>query len=94
MAKSKRKPRAKNKIDGFAGELIKVDPEPFPGEAAEVRRTQEVKVTRNSYFTADFEALIEMIALDRVYRAMRDRWWRRPKLEAPEEADSASDMQP
>ncbi len=78
MARSKRKLPAKNKIDGsFEGELIKAEPEPFPDAPAQFDRTLVRKITRSSFFNAEFEALIELIAIDRVYRAMLERRGRR-----------------
>ena len=78
MAKSKRRPRAKNKIEGTqAGELIKFDADPY----VEVPRGQQVvrtlAVTRSTLFNAELEAVIEIIAIERVYRAMLDRAQRR-----------------
>jgi hypothetical protein len=71
MAKSKRTPRAKNKIEGgAAGELIKVDVDPYVEVPRDEQRVRAVAVTRSTLFTAEFEAVIEIIATERVYRAM------------------------
>jgi len=84
MAKSKRRPRATNKIEASAdGAVIKVDAELFPEVPAQVERAQTVKLVRSTLFTAEFEALIELIAVDRVYRAMLDRLGRRILLAPP-----------
>ncbi len=84
MARSKRKPRAKNKITGsYEGALSRVGSEPLPDDGPlsdappAVYRTDAVVVTRSTLFTAEFEAVIELIARDRVYRAMLDRLGRR-----------------
>ncbi len=78
MAKRKRKLGAKNKLaDSIDGTLIKVGPDPLPPVPAHVDRTRVVKLTRSTLFTAEFEAIIEIIAIDRVYRAMLDRLGRR-----------------
>jgi hypothetical protein len=74
MARSQRRRRATNKLDASnAGDLIKVDPPPIPDSPAHVYRTQTLRVARPTIFTAEFEALIELIAIDRVYRAMMER---------------------
>jgi hypothetical protein len=71
MAKSKRTPRAKNKIEGAsAGDLIKVDADPFVEVPRSEQRVRSVVVARSTLFTAEFEAVIEIIATERVYRAM------------------------
>ena len=78
MAKSKRKPRAKNKIEGsYEGGLIKAASDPFPEAPAQVYRSHSVTVVRSTLFTAEFEAVIEIIAIDRVYRAMLAGFGRR-----------------
>jgi hypothetical protein len=84
MARSKRKSRAQNKVTGaYEGALSRVgseplpEPEPLTDGPAAVYRTDAVVVTRSTLFTAEFEALIELIARDRVYRAMLDRLGRR-----------------
>ncbi len=76
MAKSKRKQRAQNKISGSSdGTLAKVEPDPFPETAAQLDRSQihRATLTRSPLLNADFEAVIEIIAIDRVYRAMLQR---------------------
>ncbi len=78
MVKPKRKLGAKNKLsDSIDGTLIKVEPDPLPPVPAHVDRSRVVKLTRSTLFTAEFEAIIEIIAVDRVYRAMLDRLGRR-----------------
>jgi hypothetical protein len=84
MARSKRRPRAKNKITGaFEGALSRSDSPPLVNDELSgdgpppIYRTDAVVVTRSTLFTAEFEALIELIARDRVYRAMLDRLGRR-----------------
>ncbi len=78
MAKRKRKLGAKNKLsDSIDGTLIKVEPDSLPPAPAHVDRSRVVKLTRSTLFTAEFEAVIEIIAVDRVYRAMLDRLGRR-----------------
>jgi hypothetical protein len=65
-----RRKRSKNKIEGpLQGTLIKLDTEPLRGSAAAMDRTA-FAVTRSTLFTAEFEQVIEIIARDRVYRAM------------------------
>jgi hypothetical protein len=76
MAKSKRTPRAKNKIAGAqAGELIKVEPDRFVDAPQAEQRVRVV--ARSTLFTAELEAVIEIIATERVYRAMLDGLKRR-----------------
>jgi hypothetical protein len=68
---AKRKRRAKNKIEGSPeGSLIKADVDPLSEPPAVVFRSNTVAVVRSSLFTAEFEAVIELIARERVYRAM------------------------
>ena len=70
MAKSKRTRRAKNKIEGSSqGALIKVDPSSQP--AIVIHRADVVRANvRTSAFSAELEEVIEIIAKERVYRAM------------------------
>ncbi len=81
MAKSKRTPRAKNKIAGAQdGELVKIDEDhlgAFVEAPQSEQRVRVVAVTRSTLFTAEFEAVIEIIATERVYRAMLDGLKRR-----------------
>jgi hypothetical protein len=71
MARSKRTPRAKNKIEGgAAGELIKIDADPYVEAPRAEQRLRAVAVARSTLFTAELEAVIEIIATERVYRAM------------------------
>lgn len=86
MGRAKRNPRAKNKINSSnEGAVIKVQPEPFPDAPAQVYRSQAL--TRSHLLSAELEAVIEIIAYDRVYRAMLERRARRLLLAAapPEE---------
>ena len=76
MAKSKRTRRAKNKIAGSAeGALINARPTTDPAfEAAiSVGTPSRVWIVKDSLFTADLEEAIDIIARDRVYRAMLAR---------------------
>lgn len=72
MAKSKRTPRAKHKVgEAYPGELIKVDADPSrdaPRVELRVRSVAFAKAT----LSAELEAVIEIIARERVYRAMLD----------------------
>lgn len=77
MAKSKRNRRAKNKIEGVSqkkgenssdGALVKV--EPLLDREIAVRRANALRASRSSLFTMELEEAIEIIARDRVYRAM------------------------
>ncbi len=92
MAKRKRPRRAKNKITGsYEGTLIKADADSIPEPPAVVERSRTVVVVRSTLFTAELEAIIDLIARDRVYRAMLDRLGRRllvaPPMEPPAVAD-------
>jgi len=77
MAKSKRRPRAKHKIDPeLSGGLVPFPVEPVkPDVFVEVPQGQQLirrtALTRSTLFTAELEAVIDLIARDRVYRAMR-----------------------
>ncbi len=72
MAKSKRTPRAKNKIAGAQdGDLIKIDEDHLGAFVEAPQSEQRVRVVaRSTLFTAELEAVIEIIATERVYRAM------------------------
>ena len=92
MTKRKRNGRstpklgAKNKLEGSAsGELIKLEP-PAENVPALVQASKFTAIRRSTLFSAEFEAVIEIIARDRVYRAMLARFARR--LPAPEESSS------
>jgi hypothetical protein len=95
MAKRKQKRRAKNKLPGSPeGELIKAEAEKLPHAPAQVYRAQSTNLVRSTLFSADFEAVIEIIAIDRVYRAMLAGLGRRfltgpqqPLLEPPKPAE-------
>ena len=74
MTRSKRNRKAKNRIDGSLQEpLIEADPSTESAVPAVVHRSVALAVVRKSEFTAEFEEVIEIIAKDRVYRAMLDR---------------------
>ena len=76
MAKSKRTRRARNKIaESSHGALITADP--FAGSASAVHRSNSVVVARATMFSAELEEVIEIIAKDRVYRALLARLGRR-----------------
>lgn len=69
MAKRRRTSRAQNKVgESSDGALIKVDPEPLSLVPAEVDRST-VTTVRSTLFSAEFERVIEIIAVERVYRA-------------------------
>ena len=73
MAKSKRTRRASNKIDGsLQGALVTADP--F-FESSD--QPSAVWISRTTIFNAELEEVIEIIARERVYRAMLDRLGRR-----------------
>ena len=81
MAKSKRARRATNKVDSSSqGALIKVDANSAP--AIVIHRSDVVKVAKTTRLSAELEEVIEIIAKDRVYRAMLARLGRR-LLSAP-----------
>jgi hypothetical protein len=84
MAKRDRTRRAQNKIAGSQeGTLIKVDSGALPEGPAEVYRARAYSVARSTLFSAEFEAVIEIIAIDRVYRAMVAGLGRRLRLAPP-----------
>ena len=70
MAKSRRTRRASNKIAGsLQGALVKADPS--GDSTTPVHRLNLVTVPpRSTLFTAELEEVIEIIARERVYRAM------------------------
>lgn len=74
MSKRKRRSRATNKVqaDGDPSErgLIKAEPEGIREAPPAVYRTTALKVARSTLFSAELEAVIEIIARERVYRAM------------------------
>lgn len=77
---------AKNKLDGStSGELIKIDP-PTGDVPALIQVSKAAAIRRSTLFSAEFEAVIEIIARDRVYRAMLSRFARR--LPAPDGSTS------
>jgi hypothetical protein len=92
MTKRKRQGRsapklgAKNKLEGStSGELINIDPPPNDAPAL-VQASHFTALRRSTLFSAEFEAVIEIIARDRVYRAMVARFARR--LPAPDASNS------
>jgi hypothetical protein len=86
MAKSKRIRRAKNKITGSTdGALVKADAYVEP--AIVVHRPAPIRIARDPLFTAELEEVIEIIAKDRVYRAMLARLGRRLLLPSPADGD-------
>jgi hypothetical protein len=69
MAKHKRK--RKNKLPGSPeGAMIRAEEDKLPQAPAQVFRAHSTNMVRSTLFSADFEAVIEIIAIDRVYRAM------------------------
>ena len=67
----KRKSRATNKLQGSQeNALIKSGPEPVTDAPPAEVRTTAVIVRRSTLFTAELEEVIELIARERVYRAM------------------------
>jgi hypothetical protein len=71
MAKRKRTSRVTNKIEGASTQsLIKVDSVVSMDTPAVVYRSPSVAMIRSTLFSAEFEAIIELIARDRVYRQM------------------------
>lgn len=95
MSKSRRRRRARNKIDGTSQPLIKPDPlleaaaNPAVEAVIEVHRTGTVRIAR-TLFSAELEEIIEIIARDRVYRAMMARLGRRSLLPPPRQGDDFS----
>jgi hypothetical protein len=72
MAKAKRNRRAKNSLENSsAGALVKADAN--PGPAIVIRQSQAVRALKASLFSAELEEVIEIIARERVYRAMLHR---------------------
>jgi len=69
--KRKRPSRAKNKIQGsLEGSLIKAEPERFSDAHRVDLRSTSIAVHRSTLFTAELERVIDIIARERVYRAM------------------------
>ena len=86
MAKSKRTRRATNKIAGSSeGALVKADA--FVEPAIAVHRSNAVRVAGATLLSAELEEVIEIIAKDRVYRAMLARRGRRLLLSPLMDAD-------
>ena len=69
--KRKRKIRAKNKIqDSPEGAVIKAEPVYHSEAPGIVLRSKSIAAVRSTLFNAELEQLIDMIARERVYRAM------------------------
>lgn len=86
MAKSKRK--AQNKIAGAGGDLVKVDPR-YESEAG-IHRASPIAVVKSTLFNAELEQVIDIIARERVYRAMLARMGRRMLTAPTSDSDAAS----
>jgi hypothetical protein len=83
MAKSKRNRRNQNKIESASqGALVQRDASPQP--AIVIRHSEAQKVARIRRLSAELEEVIEIIARERVYRAMLARSGRY-LLAAPED---------
>jgi hypothetical protein len=69
--KRERPSRAKNKIQGsLESSLIKVGPGHDSDAPGVHLRSRSIAVARSSLFTAELEEVIDLIARERVYRAM------------------------
>jgi hypothetical protein len=69
--KRERTSRAKNKIQGpLEGSLIKAGPGHYSDAPGVHLRSKSFAVSRSSLFNTELEAVIDMIARERVYRAM------------------------
>lgn len=69
--KRKRKTRAKNKIqDPLEGAVIKAEPVYHSEAPGIVLRSKSIAAVRSSLFNTELEQVIDMIARERVYRAM------------------------
>jgi len=69
--KRERKSRAKNKIQSSAeNSLIKAGPGPYSDAPGVYLRSKSIIVARSGLFTAELEEVIDLIARERVYRAM------------------------
>jgi hypothetical protein len=69
--KRKRTSRAKNKVQGpLEGSLIKVEPERHADAPRVDLRSTSLAIRRSTLFNAELEEAIDMIARERVYRAM------------------------
>lgn len=92
MTKRKRKSRAKNKIAGaYEGAVIKTDTDALKEAPAVVYRAYSSAVVRSTLFSAEFEAIIDLIARERVYRAMLAGLGRRLLLVSPQEPPLIAD---
>jgi hypothetical protein len=86
--KRKRSSRAKNKVQGSVeGSLIKREPERNSDAPRVELRLASIVVPRSTLFTAELEELIDMIARERVYRAMLAAGLGRRLLMAPAAQD-------
>lgn len=73
----KRKSRAKNKIEGAPeGSLVKAGPAHYSAAPEVHLRTRAAALARSGLFNAELEEAIDVIARERVYRAMmaKLRW--------------------
>jgi len=69
--KRKRTSREKNKVQGsLEGSLIKAEPEHYSDAPGMVLRSTSIAAHRSTLFTAELEKVIDIIARERVYRAM------------------------
>jgi hypothetical protein len=83
--KRERKSRAKNKIQGSAeNSLIKVGAGRYSDAPGVHLRSKSIIVARSSLFTAELEEVIDIIARDRVYRAMLAGLGRRLLMAPPD----------
>jgi hypothetical protein len=88
MKRKRTSRRAKNKVQGsLEGTLIKVEPEKFAEAPQTERRATAIALRLSTLFSAELEAAIDIIARERVYRAMLAGLGRR-LLMAPPPADS------
>ncbi len=74
MTRRKRQSRAKNKLQGsLENALIKSEPAPVTQVPAIDLQTAAVAIRRSGLFNAELEWAIDLIARERVYRAMLAR---------------------
>jgi hypothetical protein len=82
--KRKRKSRGKNKIQGsLESSLIKAGPGHYSDVPGVYLRFKSIAVGRSSLFTTELEEVIDIIARERVYRAMLARLGRRLLMAPP-----------
>jgi len=82
MKKSRLTRRARNNIEG-ASRGIPAQDDPFLESGTAVHKLNAVRVAHATPFSAAFEEIIEIIARDRVFRAMRARLQRRLLIQPP-----------